>query len=212
MRLTQPEIKPIKRSDYMPKYEKADSIVVPEDRTTTKFGYTARGYSGNNFEIVYDVMSANAATPSYYHPKKDRVIRVLAGTGMFHSEGKSTKINIGDDITVLAGTRYHISSETALYLMIVQPSKFSAHLETDDSTEVEVTADQEEAPSSVTRPVFYPRTPSKAAIQQLELQQLLRPGEAAITPPTTPAAAPAMAPSKVPMGPSYGRDLPGAEG
>jgi mannose-6-phosphate isomerase-like protein (cupin superfamily) len=206
-----------KRSDYQSKYERPELISIPKNREKTKTGFVAKGYAGASFELVYEVMAAGAASPTYMHPKKDRVIRILSGSGLLHTGGNNyVKILAGEDITIEAGTQYSITAESDLYLMLIQPSKYLAHLNVDESTCIAVDMDTriEEVPDAPTTPV-YTRGPSKAAIQLRELSERRR-GPVPTTPPPVAQSQSVEKPHLSPLGngpmPTYGEDLAGDPG
>lgn len=194
-----------KRSDYQAKYERPEMILIPKEREQTDTGFVAKGYVGSNFEIVYEILAAGATTATYLHPKKDRVIHVLSGTGNIHTD-VVVKFQAGEDITVTSGTKYHLAAETDLYLMIIQPSKYAAHLEVDMSTVVKVDMANriEDVPNAPVIPVFT-RGPSKAAQQLLDLAQ--KRGDVVASNESIPTPTQSSAPM-----PSFGEDLAGEPG
>jgi len=198
-----------KRSDY--EYTtRSSEVVIPGDRVLTKTGFTAQSYLGSNFEIRYEAIAAGAATPTFMHPKKDKVIRILSGVGQIIIGDNMLPLVVGDDLKIPAGTKYRITSESDVYLMVIQASKYDAHVETDDSTMV--TVDMENRIQDIPQPkesLSFNREPSKAVEQQLALaaSRSQRLGEGAPTGPTAPAINSISAPM-----PSYGKDLSGEPG
>jgi len=133
-----PQIDPTKiRKHSQIVAEKQDTFLVVGDRVQTDYGFTVSGVKQKVFETLYMVLMPTTVSPTWVHPKKSRVYRVLSGSGFLQSfQPKDTSplvsrpISAGDELHVEAGSVHRITSaSTNLELYVTQESKYDTHLE-----------------------------------------------------------------------------------
>lgn len=156
----------------------ANNIVITGAREKTETGFKVPGHSGKSFETFAETLLPGTASPLYCHPKKDRVVRVLAGGGYVILDDGSgdpvdKRIHPGDEVILKAGVSYRFATTSgeSLEMHVSQGSKYAARLEIleEASSTAEVTPGllnpAERAVSAV--PGVSLRRGSKAKQQQL---------------------------------------------
>lgn len=112
------------------------NIVVTGKRQRTETGYVIEGYKGTSLETKYEVFLPGSAGPLFRHPKKDKVVRVLAGSGFVTLQQKDgtaldKRIYPGEEIVLKGGIAYRFctTSNASLEIFSAQEGKYEARLE-----------------------------------------------------------------------------------
>jgi mannose-6-phosphate isomerase-like protein (cupin superfamily) len=131
-----PQIDPTKiRKHSQIVAEKQDPFLVLGDRTQTDYGFTVSGVQQKAFETLYMVLMPNAITPTWLHPKKQRVYRVVSGSGYLQTYDAAAVLVTrplapGDEVLVEAGISHRITSGVLrLEMYVTQESKYVTNLE-----------------------------------------------------------------------------------
>lgn len=203
-----------KRSDYARYYERPAEVVAPTPMESTDLGSRAEGYKGE-FEVEYELLARNTITSTMYHPKKERLLKVLEGSGELtlttdDGESKTVALRKGEDVVLAAETQYFVSSHGTLYLMFVQPKSYKARLQVLNEPKIPET---KELPTVRTVEEVAGRRRGSRAVEQQKLLAQARNEKLGIReqPEALGRAPTAGASSGAPM-PSFGSDLPGEPG
>ena len=156
-RRRQPDATKVKKhSAYSKKREKR--IVVGGARQKTDTGFRVPGFAGKSFETFYEVMLPGTSTPTLLHPKKDRTIRVMAGSAFVvisrtlddgTVDTTQRRVIAGDEVALERGLTYRIATANEqLELVVCQQAKYEASLEvSDDGIIRDVTPDMLRTPT-----------------------------------------------------------------
>lgn len=116
--------------------QKAKGVVVVGERVKTETGFRIAGHISRGFETYYEVMLPGTASALVLHPKKDRVARIIAGTGFVILDDGTTpavdrKIQAGDEVVLKAGISYRFAtaSQDSIEMQVTQDSKYESRLE-----------------------------------------------------------------------------------
>lgn len=126
----------------------ANNIIITGAREKTETGFKVPGHSGKDFETFAETLLPGTASALCRHPKKDRVVRILAGGGYVilddgTSDPEDKRIHPGDEVILRAGVSYRFATTSgeSLEMHVSQGSKYDARLEIleEASATVEVT-------------------------------------------------------------------------
>ena len=106
-------------------------LLVAGKKTQTETGYRIDGYRGKQLETYYECFLSGAAGPLLTHPKKDRVMRVLAGFGILCVPNEpDRRLHAGDEVILVAGSTYRLSTVSGanLEVHVTQDSGYDKRL------------------------------------------------------------------------------------
>lgn len=114
-------------------------IPVVGDREQTDYGFFVAGHKGKTFETKFLTIMPSCLTPIWSHPKKTRVIRVVAGAGIYQAfsvdaEGNNTisdqkMLTTGDEMAIEPGVIHRLTAgPNKLEFYVVQDVKYESSL------------------------------------------------------------------------------------
>lgn len=151
------------------------SVSVDGAKEKTEYGYIIRGAACKSFETYYEVMIPGTTTDLVRHEKKNRVIRVMGGSGFVllqKDDGtfESKRLSGGMELELPPGTTYRVATTANAYLefYVTQEAKYEARLVTVAKETIDVVIPEELLTSSTSDDAIRPRrrTGSKAMQQQ----------------------------------------------
>lgn len=122
-----------KHSDLVKKH--VDKLVILGEKVATDTGYRILGFSGKNIETFFEAFFPGAVSDLITHPKKDRVVRVLDGSGyvIIHKSGEivDKRLHPGDEVILPAGIVYRFATadSESLALQVSQDSKYESRIQ-----------------------------------------------------------------------------------
>lgn len=115
--------------------QRAEPLLVVGERVQADYGFYINNHKGKTFETKFMLIMPSCMTPTWFHPKKTRLFRVVGGIGQFQvfaDDGTVTTkpISVGDEVVAEAGFSYRItSSPSKLELYVTQDAKYEASLQ-----------------------------------------------------------------------------------
>ncbi len=103
----------------------------------TPTGFIIQGHTSKGFETYFETLLPGTTTDLIKHPKKDRVVRIIAGNGFVSMDDgadvviSDKKIQPGDEIVFKAGVAHRLAttSDQSLEFYVIQDIKYGPRLE-----------------------------------------------------------------------------------
>lgn len=142
------------------------------NRVTTMSGWRIPYFSGDQFEVYYELLCARNSLGMVKHPSKDRCVRVLGGHLFVTSDGEINTVLTNQVCSLKSGTAYELASsgDSDVEMLVIQAKDYEKDLE----KITEPNSKNSTPVVSVVERVVTPKTNSEAAKIEAERIKSLR--------------------------------------